>query len=165
MNGRTLGIIVVIIVIAGGWYLFSGNTAKAPAPEAAATDQTPTIDGTTPETVVGGEARTDFIVEYTDKGFSPATVTIPLGSYVVFVNQSSKDMWVASAMHPDHVIYSGTKLAEHCPDTAGTAFDECKGDAPGSSYSFKFNKEGTWKYHDHIDATKFGSVIVTPTTP
>ena len=35
MNGK-LGITVGIIAIAGGWYLLSGNTAKAPASETTA---------------------------------------------------------------------------------------------------------------------------------
>lgn len=157
-----IGVVIVLgIIIAGGWYFFGGKTANAPAPETAVTDQTPVIDGSVPEMVVEDGPPTDVIVEYTDAGFSPASVTIPLGTYIVFVNQSSKNMWVASAMHPTHTVYSGTPLSQHCPDTTGTAFDECKGDAPGSSYSFKFNKEGTWKYHDHIDATRFGSVVVT----
>lgn len=157
-------IIILGIIIVGGWYLLKGKPVEAPAPEAAVTDQMPADGSSVPETVVE-DTPTDYIVEYTDTGFSPASVTIPLGSYVVFVNQSSKNMWVASAMHPTHTAYSGTSLTQHCPDTTSTAFDECKGDAPGSSYSFKFNKAGEWKYHDHIDATKFGTVVVTPATP
>mgnify|MGYP001560464509 CR=1 FL=1 len=156
-------VVVLIIIIAGGWYLFSGNSAEAPALETAVTNQMPVVDSTTPETVVENTTP-NVTITYTDQGFSPASVTAPLGTTVNFVNQSSKNMWVAAAMHPAHTVYSGTALAEHCPDTTGTAFDECKGDAPGTSYSFKFNKEGTGKYHDHIDATKCGSVIVTPAT-
>lgn len=158
MNRNPIAIIIIlVVVIAGGWYLFSG----APAKESGAEDvssQMPAGDGTVPETIVENAGAT---VTYTDAGYSPAEVTIPLGGTVTFVNQSSKNMWVASAMHPDHVVYSGTKLSEHCPDTAGTAFDQCRGDTPGSSYSFTFTKVGEWRYHDHIDATKFGKVIVT----
>lgn len=164
MDGRTLGILVVIIVIAGGWYLFSGNTAKAPAPETAVTNQMPAIDGTTPETVVENAAPS-VTVTYTDQGYSPASVTIPAGTTVTFVNQSSKNMWVASAMHPTHAVYSGTNLDQHCPDTTNSAFDQCAGSAAGTSFSFTFNKEGTWKYHDHIDSKKYGTIIVTAPTP
>src|SRR3989344_8702098 len=145
MNRNPIGVIIVlIIVIAGGWYLFSRTSTKGPAPETSVTNQ----------------ESTSVTVTYTDQGFSPASVSIPLGAMVTFVNQSPKNMWVASAMHPEHTVYSGTSLAQHCPDTTGTAFDECKGDPSGSSYSFRFNKAGEWKYHDHIDATKFGTVIV-----
>ena len=68
-------------------------------------------------------------------------------------------MWVASAQHPSHTVYAGTARQEHCPDTADTAFDQCAGESSG--YSFTFEKVGTWNYHDHLNATVFGKVIVT----
>lgn len=156
MNGNHIGIIVVLlIVIAGGWYLLSGTPAKAPATEVPVTNQTPetTVENTIPEVTVA----------YTDQGFSPKEITVALGTTVNFVNQSSKGMWVASAKHPDHTVYSGTSLNQHCPDTANASFDECTAVVSGNSFSFTFNKEGTWKYHNHVDATQFGTVIVTPT--
>jgi plastocyanin len=69
-------------------------------------------------------------------------------------------MWPASAFHPTHTVYSGTSLSEHCPDTAGTAFDACKGFLPGQSWSFKFTKAGTWKYHDHLNPGATGTIVV-----
>ena len=160
MNGNNIGIIVVIVlVILGGWFFFSGDTSKAPVTETPVSNQMPVVGSTTPEMIVEN-LTPDVTVTYSDAGFSPKSVTIPVGTKVTFVNQSTKSMWVASAKHPDHTVYSGTSLSQHCPDTTGSAFDECTADAPGKSYSFTFNKEGEWKYHDHIDATKFGSVIV-----
>lgn len=158
MNEKIVGIIAVIIVVVGGWYLLKGTPASAP--------ETPTEEAqTTTNTTTTTTTITGVIIVYTDQGFSPANINVPLGTTVTFVNQSSKNMWVASAMHPAHTVYSGTTLSQHCPDTTNSAFDECKGDAPGASYSFTFNKEGTWKYHDHIDATKFGSITVTSAAP
>lgn len=160
MEGRTVGIIVVVlIVLVGGWFLFKGVPASAPAAGGEVSNQMPVIGSSTPEMIVEDQNMT---VTYTDQGFSPASVTVPLGATITFVNQSSKSMWVASAMHPAHTAYSGTSLSQHCPDTSGTAFDECAAGAPGTSYSFTFAKMGTWRYHDHLDASKFGSVVVTP---
>jgi plastocyanin len=85
---------------------------------------------------------------------------IKKGETVTFKNQSSNSMWPASAMHPTHRVYSGTSLDEHCPDTTGTAFDACKGFLPGQSWSFIFNKTGTWKYHDHLNPSATGTVVV-----
>ena len=160
MNGNVIGtIIVLIIVIVGGWFLLSGNQASAPSTittdEAAVTSTTINVPPTPPTTIV-----------YSDQGFSPASITVTVGTIVTFVNQSSDDMWVASAMHPTHTVYSGTSLSQHCPDTDNSTFDECKGDVSGSSFSFTFTKEGTWKYHDHLNPTRFGTIIVTaePTT-
>jgi plastocyanin len=140
MNRNIIGIALALVIAAGGWYMLQGT------PAANEETQTPAT-GTT--------------VIYSDRGFSPASLTVPLGTTVTFINQSSRDMWVASAMHPAHTVYSGTSLSEHCPDTANTAFDACAAITSGNSFSFTFNKEGTWKYHNHTNATDYGSVVAT----
>jgi len=162
MNEKIVGIIAVIIVIVGGWFLLSSTPASAPQtatteeiPVTASTTTTTTTTTTTSSTVTGAT------VVYTNQGFSPSSVIVPLGTTVTFINQSTGNMWVASAMHPTHIVYSGTSLSQHCPDTTNSAFDECAADAPGSSFSFTFNKEGAWKYHNHVNASQFGTVIVT----
>jgi len=99
-------------------------------------------------------------IMYTDGGFTPTTLNIAKGATVRFVNKSSRDVWPASALHPSHTVYDSTSLSEHCPNADGTAFDACKGVAPGASWSFTFTKAGEWKYHDHLNPRNFGSVIV-----
>jgi plastocyanin len=154
MENRHIGIIVVIVlVIVGGWYLLSVKPAQAPA------ISTPTAQEGAAGTLPAGSG--DTTVVYTDQGFAPADVTVAPGMKVVFVNQSSGGMWVASAVHPSHAVYSGTTLSQHCPDTSNTAFDSCAAVASGGTYSFTFDKVGTWKYHDHLNASKTGSVTVT----
>lgn len=87
------------------------------------------------------------VIEYTDSGFSPQTeTTVRTGETVEFKNASSGGMWVASAPHPVHTDYPG--------------FDALKAYEPGESYFFTFDKVGTWKFHNHADPTKFGSVTV-----
>jgi plastocyanin len=102
----------------------------------------------------------EHVITYTDSGYAPKSLTVKKGDTVVYKNNSAKNMWPATAKHPAHEVYSGTTLAQHCPDAAGTAFDACKGIAPGASWSFVFNKTGTWFYHDHLTPTLFGSVEV-----
>lgn len=150
-------IIVIVIVLAGGllWY----KSAKAPesqtAPAAGTNETAPNQTGS--QTGATGEAT----VVYSENGFSPKTLTVKKGVAVTFKNQADKEMWVASAMHPEHKAYSGTSLAEHCPDLSNAAFDACQGYKKGESWSFKFDKTGDWKYHNHLDASEFGAVIVT----
>lgn len=100
------------------------------------------------------------IVTYTDSGYSPRTLKVKVGETVTFKNQSLQAMWPASDFHPTHRVYSGTSLQEHCPDTTGTAFDACTEIQPGDSWSFTFNKQGTWKYHDHLSPSHTGTIIV-----
>ncbi len=101
-----------------------------------------------------------LLITYTDNGFGPNPLTVKKGDTVIFKNESSSDFWPASAMHPTHIVYGGTTLQEHCPDDAGVAFDSCKGIPSGASWSFKFEKIGSWNYHDHLNASHFGKVIV-----
>lgn len=162
MNGNHLGaIIVLLIVIAGGWFLLSRTPEKAPAADTA--DQSLTTSTTT-EQVATTTVPVVATVTYTDQGFSPKDISIALGTTVSFVNQSTKKMWVASAKHPDHTVYSGTSLSQHCPDTTNSAFDECMAVASSTSFSFTFNKVGVWKYHNHSNPSDLGSVTVATTT-
>ncbi len=85
-------------------------------------------------------------VVYTDNGFVPETVTIRSGETVRFINESSVGMWVASDDHPQHTILS--------------TFDQFGIAENGESYDYTFEKNGAWAYHDHIDASKLGTIIV-----
>ena len=71
-------------------------------------------------------------------------------------------MWVASDPHPTHQGYSGTTVDKHCPDTTGTAFDECTAVPQGGVYTFVFKKVGSWGYHNHANHDAKGTVVVTP---
>lgn len=82
-------------------------------------------------------------VRYTDTGFEPKELSIPLGAMVHFVNESTKDMWVASNEHPGHSILP--------------TFDQFM---TGDQYVYVFDTVGGWKYHDHLNPTAEGVIIV-----
>ena len=153
-----VGIVIVILLALGGWYFFSTN----PSPLAPSTGSNMPVlpaDGTgqTPEMEVVDDALKSAVAYGTD-GFSPKTVTIKKGGTVTWTNQGgAAGMWIASAVHPTHSVYSGTTLAEHCNGTSATSFDQCK---DASVYSFTFSKIGTWNYHNHLNPNDFGTVIV-----
>lgn len=158
MNSNTswiVGIIIVIIVLAGAWYIWGTGTAPAPANTQATGSSAPGPDTGTP-------ADTSIVVRYTDSGFSPTTVTIAKGQTVTFTNNSSKAMWVASDSHPSHTGYDSTNRSAHCAAgyTGAAPFDECAAVQAGGSYTFTFEKAGTWNYHNHSSASDVGTVIV-----
>ena len=159
-----IGVIVVIILALGGWWLWSQNSAQAPVTENAPTNQTGTVNNPDQSNPISLEATVmvgkTYEVVYTDSGFSPSNLTIKVGDTVTWKNQGSSGMWIGSAMHPTHMVYSGTDLKSHCPDTANTSFDECKADQPGTSWSFTFTKTGSFGYHNHVNSSKFGKVVV-----
>ena len=155
MNKGAIAIIVVVFVVGSGYLLFKNEQSKPPVPEPPAILESLRL-ATTTEQIIAEEK----VIIYTDSGYSPNILTIQNGETVIFQNRSSKSMWPASALHPSHRVYSGTSLNEHCPDTTGIAFDACKGFLPNETWSFKFEKTGTWKFHDHLNLGNFGTIIV-----
>lgn len=99
-----------------------------------------------PNTQPESEDLATAMVTYTDEGFSPSTVEILNGDTVQFVNKSSRPMWVASDIHPAHNILP--------------TFDQFGVSAFGESYQYTFNQSGEWKYHDHVNASEVGVIIV-----
>ncbi len=98
------------------------------------------------------------VVSYTGSGFSPQTLTVLQGSTVVFKNDSSSDVHVASNPHPLHNGY---------PTTGGcvsSTFDSCANIAPGQSWSFKFDIVGSWGYHNHLNPSQGGTIVVQATS-
>lgn len=142
MNKTILGVIVVVVVI--GVVFFMNN--KADAPTDSQNQTTPTPNPTPSPTPVSTTPQT-FDVSMTDAAYAPAALTIKKGDTVKFTNNGTKLNWPASAPHPTHTDY---------PE-----FDPKVGVAVGQSWSFTFTKTGTWRYHDHLNPTRFGSVVVT----
>jgi len=93
-------------------------------------------------------------VEITNEGFSLKELKIKKGDAVVWTNKGSVASWPASAIHPTHDVY---------PEKGGcisSAFDACKGLKTGETFKFVFNYVGSWKYHDHLNPTLTGTIIV-----
>ncbi len=85
-------------------------------------------------------------VEATDRGFSPATITVGRGEEVTFRNTGDDDVWPASDDHPTHERY---------PE-----FDPRKSVIAGESWSFTFERPGRWRYHNHLAPDQKGLVVV-----
>lgn len=108
----------------------------------------PVPGSSVPEMIVSQEPKKEVKVVYNSSGFAPKTITIKKGETVVFENKTGKSASVASDNHPDHLIY---------PE-----FDQYKTDQRGKTeFRFTFDKVGTWKYHDHLNASMGGTVVVT----
>lgn len=86
------------------------------------------------------------VVEMTEEGFEPREVTVDQDTIINFVNQDAKDRWPASNVHPVHDIYS--------------EFDPKKPVQPGESWTFKPNRVGTWRYHDHLSPRIGGTINI-----
>ncbi|MFA7310143.1 MAG: hypothetical protein WC050_04540 [Candidatus Paceibacterota bacterium] len=171
-------LVAAIVIIGGGYWLWQQSASPStdtnvtlsddgtPAAVDAVEDanaQSANEQGAGTGVTVGvdasaGTAASSAIVTYNGSSFSPATVTIKKGGSVTFTSTAG-NMWVASAAHPAHTGYDGTSRTAHCVAgyTGAAPFDQC---AAGTSYTFTFNSSGTWPYHDHINASAFGKVVV-----
>jgi plastocyanin len=174
-----IAVIVALIVVGGGWYYYSQSMVPASVSQNTATnadsggDYTPPADeaGAGAADGVSGGVSADIdagivtsapmsaTVALTSSGPSPKSVTIKKGGTVTWVNQTGGAMWIASAPHPTHTGYDGTTEQTHCAAgyTGPAPFDECK---EANTFSFTFNKVGSWSYHNHENASLFGTVVV-----
>ncbi|HAO64890.1 TPA: hypothetical protein DCQ44_02810 [Candidatus Taylorbacteria bacterium] len=109
---------------------------------AASTIQTskPKPPTTSPSTSTG------LTVTYTDKGFSPASLTVAKGQTVKFVNNGTGSLWVSANPFPTASEYP--------------TFNEKSGVASGSSWSFTFTQTGTWYYHNHYSPAIGAKIVV-----
>ena len=157
MNNKVIiEVVIIVLVVIGGYFLFTSNQ-----PALMMNDQSKM-----PDNMVDNMANnmnnqmSNNVVIYSDSGYSPSHLKIKVGETVTWKNESSSGMWTASALHPTHFIFAGTSLDEHCPDVANKSFDQCASGQPGTSWSFTFDKKGTWRYHNHVSASNFGTIIV-----
>ena len=159
-----LVLVIIIVVVAGGllwWNSAQMPESQNPNLQTQTTEPPPPADtsvntASTSSSTTG--APMTATVTYDGSTFTPSDVTVAQGGTVTFTDTSGQ-MWVASDPHPVHSGYDGTSRSTHCAaGYSGPApFDECNS---GSSYTFTFNKTGTWGYHDHLNDSAHGTVTV-----
>lgn len=84
-------------------------------------------------------------VTLTANGFSPASITVKAGTKVTWNNQSGAGAIVNSDPHPIHTAYPPLNLG---------SFKD------GGTLSLTFDKSGTYGYHNHLNPSQTGTVIV-----
>ena len=72
---------------------------------------------------------------------------ISVGQEVRFVNDAEIPFWPASNIHPTHEIYRD--------------FDPKRPVLPGEAWDFTFERPGFWRYHNHLDPSQSGLVVVS----
>lgn len=142
-------LVAAVVGVALAFFLAQrGNDNDEPAPPAPAAIEE---NGDTQPLATDDDATTpseaaDHMVVFDDNGYNPSELTINAGETVEFVNQSSTRNWTASDPHPSHTDLPG--------------FDARNGVEPGQSYQFTFDETGEWGYHDHLNSSIRGVIIV-----
>ncbi len=140
------------VVLISGCSQYGSNQEDQQVPAAA--ESPAALPPPPPPAPSAGQEALANTVEITAAGFSPSALAIKAGGTVAFVNKDAAQHWPASAVHPTHAVY---------PETGGcrgSRFDACKGLAEGESFEFVFNEKGSWKYHDHLNPSLFGTIVV-----
>jgi len=135
-----LAAVVLLVVLGGAYFLVSGNY-KASNTATPSTTESTTQEGAT----ASADTQEEMTVRISSSGFSPDSVTIKVDGKVTFINDDSADHQVASAPHPVHTDYPKLNVGVLKPGEMGTA---------------EFDKTGTFGYHDHLNPTMRGEVVV-----
>jgi plastocyanin len=123
-------VVLLVVVIAGGAFWMLRTPANK-------TDNTSTKSSTST-----GQTTT---ITYGDSGFSPSTVTVHSGDTISIKNDSSRSMQFDSDPHPIHT---------DDPELNVGAV------TPGESMSFTVSQKGTHGYHNHLNPSDKGTIVV-----
>lgn len=128
---------VVIYLIIGGliyaaiYYFFFANKGRSPYGAA--------YNPRASQTVAQNS------VTVTSSGFEPANITISVGQTLVWYNKGGTAVSINSAPHPTHSDYP--------PLNIGLVQD-------GASATLSFPTAGTYKYHNHLNPSQYGTITV-----
>ncbi len=145
MKGNTLlWVVLVVVVVGGGYILLKGKNAGKMTQEKQVMP-TIAVGQVSPMVKEEDKMTNKDVVNVTSAGFETKTVNAKVGTKVTWMNKSGAMSNVSSAKHPTHLVYPPLNLGNF---------------ADGASVSLVFKDKGTFKYHNHLDASQFGSVVV-----
>lgn len=145
MNKNILIIGTVGIVALGAAYFFSQSSQESPQEEMMPEEHS----------MMG-----EHTIVFSGTAYSPREITIKKGDKVTFRNDSEREMWPASAMHPSHAVYPGSSIGKCDTEEEDQIFDACRRIASGTEWSFVFDQVGAWFYHDHLMPEANGKITV-----
>lgn len=143
--GVIIAAIVVLILAAGITFALMNQKTSAPQPSTDTSEETNDAAGIQPESEASDEQEASITIVYTDDGFSPADYTVKAGDVVRVENKSSSPLQFSSDNHPTHTHQMELNL---------TILET------GESTTFTPTKTGKWGFHDHLNATRTGTLTV-----
>ena len=155
---KSSGVIISVVIIAAivliilGISLFSEKNTQ---------DETSEENLDSPqENISETPELTEHLVEITLEGFVPKILEIKQGDKVTWINKLATEARVASNFHPTHTNYPGSSVIKCNTAEEKDIFDSCRKFGKEESYSFVFNEIGSWGYHNHLQPSKDGKIVV-----
>ncbi|MCL5438527.1 MAG: cupredoxin domain-containing protein [Patescibacteria group bacterium] len=137
MNKTILFAVVILVIIGGGILLLTNKSTKQQSSSPA--------QNTINQSLPTDAPKNQTTITVSQSGFGPNTITVKIGTVVTWINKSGSPVTVNSNNHPTHLLYSPLNLGE---------FND------GSSVQLTFDKPGTYGYHNHLNPSQTGTVIV-----
>lgn len=137
-------ILMVLVVLGiGGYLVYQNYLSRSVVPTVTETiTTTPQSREQVEQGIPAGK------VNITNTGFVPETITIKVGQTITFVNKSAQPHHIAAAPFPSHNSLPEFDSGEDSLNT-------------NDSYTFTFEKAGTFNYQDDLNPLKFqGTVVV-----
>jgi plastocyanin len=141
-NKYIIVLVVVLLVIVGGFYFFGNQNPNTVAP-ANTQNQNPIKNSVPTTSKIPAPKPTPVIntvvrnVTISNFAFVPAVITVRKGETIVWTNKDSTS----------HTVTGGDLLSNPL--------------GQGETYSFAYDKTGTFAYHCSIHPSMKGTVIVT----
>lgn len=148
MNNKVvIGIVVVVVAVLAIFLLSKSGSLYSPSQTQTSTrTPQPSITSTTQQQSPTNEVtKEQNVITLTQAGFSPSTLTVKAGTKISWINNSGSGLSVNSNPHPIHTNYS--------PLNIGAIGD-------GQSKSLIFDKPGTYGYHNHLNPSQTGTIVV-----
>ena len=153
MMGKTvLWVVLAILILGGGLYLYKNRNNSPTSPAATQTTTAPSSamkEAVSPTAMANatpsGAMKEQNAIILTNSGFEPSSITVKAGTKVVWTNKSGAAATVNSDPHPAHTAYPPLNLGK---------FND------GESVSLTFSKPGKYGYHNHFNPSETGVVIV-----
>lgn len=144
-RSKAIIIIVILLALAGGAFALTQDKDKEPAAKTTTTQETK-AEPAAAESATSGQSTSEVtIITYGDNGFSPTKITVKSGTTVTIKNESSHGLQFDSDPHPAH-----TDNKELNVNTV----------SPGASETFVVKRTGTFGYHNHLNPSDTGTIVV-----
>ena len=136
MNKGLIAVVIVIILAVGGWLAF-GNKNSNNNPTSGTNNNSSQASNSTANSNQASEGK----VSIQNMQFTPPQITVAKGGSVTWTNNDSIT----------HTVVD---------DLSGVGGPSSGDITPGQSYTFTFNKTGSFQYHCSIHPSMRGTIVV-----
>lgn len=141
------------IIYAGIYYFFlakkrGGFNYNQPGQSRTQSTTNPQVSPTTTQ-VSETTQSTRVIITYSSSGFSPSTVTAKSYGKITWVNKSDRQVKIGANPHPIHTGNKEVSGGEFTLDLQ-----------PGEEKTVVVSKVGTFGYHNHLNSSEEGTIVV-----